>query len=58
MTNSFTIVIDDALFLHDDSVFLLIVLLMAEHLTFQLALKVTDLFVFLCELLALNLFYQ
>lgn len=33
MTKPFTIVIDNALFLPDDSVFLLIVLLMAEYLT-------------------------
>ena len=58
MTKPLTIVIDDAIFLSDDSVFFLIVLLMAEHFTLQLALKVTDLLVLLCQLLVLSVSFS
>ena len=58
MTKPFAIIIDDAIFLSNDSVFLLIVLLMTEHLTFIFGLKVTDLLVFLSELLALSVSFS
>ena len=38
MANPFTIIIDDAIFLHDYSVFLLIILLTPKFLTLILAL--------------------
>ena len=58
MTKPFAIIIDDAIFLSNDSVFLLIVLLMTEYLTFIFGLKVTDLLVFLSELLALSVSFS
>ena len=53
MTNPFAIIIDDAIFLSDYSVFLLIILLMSKFLTLILGLKFFDFLILFCELLAL-----
>ena len=53
MANPFAIVIDDAIFLSDYSVFLSIILLMSKFLTFILGLKFFDVLTLFCELLAL-----
>ena len=53
MANPFAIVIDDAIFLSDYSVFLLIILLMKNFLALILGLKFFDFLILLCELLTL-----
>ena len=53
MANPFAIIIDDAIFLPDYSVFLLIILLMSKFLTLILGLKFFDFLILFCELLAL-----
>ena len=58
MGKPFAIIIDDTIFLSDDSVFLLIVLLMSKYLALILFLKFFDSLVLLCESLALSVSFS
>ncbi len=51
MANPFAIIIDDAIFLSDYSVFLLIILLMSKFLALIFGLKFFDFLVLFCQLL-------